>query len=151
MHNTFVRTPRIRQLNQRQMEFVLSRNHVARVAFLKDERIEVQPIHYVFADAIYGRTSFGTKYLAWLDAPEIVFEVDESEGLYDWRSVIVRGTVSLLSSAGSAGASARYGLAIAALRALDDRALTDDDPTNQRTAVFRIDAVEMSGRESVAL
>jgi hypothetical protein len=80
-----------------------------------------------------------------------VFEVDESEDLFDWRSVIVRGTVSLLSAAGGAGAAAQYGAAVAALRALDPRALTDDDPTNQRTAVFRIVPVEMSGRESVAL
>jgi len=148
---TVVRAPRIRELTQRQMEFVLARNLVGRVAFLRGGRIELQPVHYVFTNsAIYGRIAFGVKYLAWLDGAEVVFEVDEPEALFDWRSVIVRGTVTLLPARGEGDAAIEYDHAVAALRSLSDSAFTDRDPTPHRTALFRIAPSQWSGREAVA-
>lgn len=151
MSATVVRAPRIRELSQRQMESVLARNHLARIAFLNDGRIELFPVHYVFADgAIVGRTAFGTKYLAWLEAPEVVLEVDESEGPLDWRSVVVRGSVHLLRARGASGSSTGYLAAVTALRTYLPHTLTDLDPTPSRTAVFRIEPALLSGREAMS-
>ena len=148
---TIVRAPRIRELTHRQMEFVLSRNHVGRVAFLRGGRIELQPVHYVFTNsAIYGRIAFGVKYRTWLDGTDIVFEVDEPEALFDWRSVIVRGTVTLLPSLGDAEAVAEYDHAVSALRSLVANAFTVWDPTPHRSSVFRITPTQLSGREAVS-
>lgn len=70
-----MRAPRIRDLGSRQVERVLSRNHVGRIAFVDDTHVELQPVNYVYTDgAIYGRTSFGSKYLAWLHNPFVAFE-----------------------------------------------------------------------------
>ncbi len=91
------RAPRIRAMSSRQIERVLSRNQIGRIAFMSDKRIELQPVNFVYAGgAIYGRTSRGTKYLAWQHNPYVAFEVDEIDGAFDWRSVIVHGTVYVL-------------------------------------------------------
>lgn len=146
-----VRGPRVRELTRRQMAAVLSRNHIARLAFFSDGRIELLPIHYVFTDGcFFGRTAYGSKYLAWLEDPEIVLEVDESEGPYDWRSVIVRGSVSLLRARGANAQPAEYWSAVNALRTFLPNAFRDDDPTPQRTAVFRIEPRLLTGREAMA-
>ena len=145
-----IRGPRIRELNARQMEFVLRRNHVGRVAFLSDARLELQPIHYVFDDGcIYGRTSFGTKYLNFLLRPEVVFEVDEATGLFDWRSVIVRGELAVLRSRGPRAEPFAYWNAVAAVRTLSPEAFTERDPTPNRSVLFRIRPASISGREAV--
>jgi hypothetical protein len=131
------------------MECVLTRNHVGRVAFLADARVEVRPVHYVYADgAIFGRTSYGMKYLSWLLRSDVVFEVDEVEGLLDWRSIVLRGTLSMLRPRGPSGEAFNYWNAVAAIRTVVPAAFTQRDPVPYRGAVFRIQPSEMTGRES---
>lgn len=146
---TWAHCPRIRKMSRRQMECVLSRNHVGRVAFVSDFRVEVQPVHYVYSDgALYGRSAFGTKTATWLVRPDVAFEVDEVAGLFDWRSVIVRGTVSLLRARGSPAERSAYWTAVDAIRTLVPAAFTERDPTPARALVFRVDPQEMTGREA---
>ena len=143
------RPPRQCSLDGRQIEAVLSRNHVGRMAFVVDGRIELLPIHYVYADGvIYGRTGMGLKYLTWLIESNVVFEVDESRSILDWRSVIVRGSVTLLRSRGALEERAEWLDAVTALRTLLPEALGADDPLPQRSYVFRLKPAQLTGRSS---
>jgi len=127
------------------------RNTVGRIAYCSGARVELFPIHYVFADgAIYGRTSFGAKSVGWSRKPSVVLEVDEADGLFDWRSVIVRGKLSLLRASGVGAEPFAYLNALAAIKTLVPEAFTERDPVPARGALFRIVPAEMSGREAVS-
>jgi nitroimidazol reductase NimA-like FMN-containing flavoprotein (pyridoxamine 5'-phosphate oxidase superfamily) len=145
------RAPRTRELNAREREFILARNHVGRVAFQGEGRIELIPVHYVYANGtIVGRTAIGTKYLGWLLQNDVVFEVDESDSLFDWRSVIVRGSVSLLRSRGSPTECQAYEEAVAIIRTLIPTAFTERDPTPHRCMIFAITPKQISGRVALS-
>jgi nitroimidazol reductase NimA-like FMN-containing flavoprotein (pyridoxamine 5'-phosphate oxidase superfamily) len=141
--------PRIRKLNSREIEYVLARNCVARIAFNADNRIELQPVHYVYRDgAVYGRIAVGAKYLNWLVEKDVVIEVDETVSLFDWRSVVLRGAVSLLRACGTPKEREEHDHAVQIIRMLIPGAFTDRDPTPDRTFLFRVDPSEMTGREA---
>jgi nitroimidazol reductase NimA-like FMN-containing flavoprotein (pyridoxamine 5'-phosphate oxidase superfamily) len=126
---------------------VLHRNHVGRLAFTFHDRVDIEPISYVFADEwLYGRTSPGTKLATVRHHPWVAFEVDEIEGRFDWRSVVVHGAMYLLAPDGGEREREAYATAIHLLRHVDAEALTPGDPTPFRTTLFRIHADDMVGR-----
>jgi nitroimidazol reductase NimA-like FMN-containing flavoprotein (pyridoxamine 5'-phosphate oxidase superfamily) len=143
------RRPRIRVMTRRQIDCVLARNHVARVAFQHEGRVHLYPVHYVYADGVlFGRTSFGFKATTWHHRPEVVMEVDEVEQLFAWRSVVIRGNVSLLRPRGTPADRAEYLRVAGILRSLVPDTLTERDPTPERTVIFRVDPSALTGRDA---
>jgi nitroimidazol reductase NimA-like FMN-containing flavoprotein (pyridoxamine 5'-phosphate oxidase superfamily) len=146
---TALRRPRIRPLTPSEVEFVLARNCVARIAFQHEGKVELMPIHYVYIDGVvFGRIAMGVKYLQWLVVSDVVLEVDEIHALFDWRSIVMRGTLQLLSAQGTASDRLAHRNAVEAIRTLIPSAFTDDDPTPDRQFIFRIDPSEVTGREA---
>jgi nitroimidazol reductase NimA-like FMN-containing flavoprotein (pyridoxamine 5'-phosphate oxidase superfamily) len=61
------------------------------MAYLTNVRIDIEPVNYVFdAGRSFLRTSTGWKTNALAHRPWVACEVDEIDGPFDWRSVVVR-------------------------------------------------------------
>lgn len=141
--------PRIRAVSLRQSAVILARNRVGRIAYTDAGRPAILPVHFRYAGGdIFGRTSWGLKATAWRERSDVAFEVDEVDGLFDWRSVIVRGSIAVLTRHGTREERAEYWRAVEALRELLPDAFTERDPVPDRQAVFAITPLEISGRES---
>lgn len=79
--------PVFRELTREECEALLAVSHVGRLAYTFRDRAEIEPIHYAFENGwIYGRTSEGSKLTAIDHNPYVAFEVDEVNGIFDWRS-----------------------------------------------------------------
>lgn len=145
----------IRDLDRATIDDILQRNYVGRIGYARGNQMDIQPVHYVYSDGwIYGRTSAGAKFRAlgttaynWWP---VVFEVDEVEDLYRWRSVLVRGGFYILSRDGSGDETAAWEKGLELLRSLVPETLTDSDPVPSRTILFRIAVQEATGREAVS-
>jgi nitroimidazol reductase NimA-like FMN-containing flavoprotein (pyridoxamine 5'-phosphate oxidase superfamily) len=147
--------PQFRILSRQECESLLARNSVGRAAFVRGNRVDIVPIHYVFADAaLCGRTARGTRLqetsVNFSDSWPVAFEVDEVEGLFRWRSVVVHGN---LHAAGEGDAEWQrnprlWKEAMRSFRTLIPDAFTENDPTGFRDILIRIDVAEVSGREA---
>ena len=141
--------PIVRALTGDEAQALLVRKHIGRIAFSIHDRVDVEPLHYVYdAPWIFGRTSAGAKILTLQHNQWCAFETDEVRGFFDWESVVVKGP---FSPRGSPFASWDYDRALAALRTLLPSTLTDADPTPHRDIVFGVHASEISGRASVSI
>jgi uncharacterized protein len=135
-----------RNLDRDEIEAVLARNHVARVAYTHRNRIDIEPINYVFADGwVYARTSAGAKLTTLAHSPWVALEVDEVEGPFDWRSVVVRGTL-LRMDPGTTVEAAEHERALRALRELTPGAFGPKDPTPFRTVILGMKVDDATGR-----
>lgn len=135
----------IRELDRSDIQSVLARNHVGRLAFLRDGEIDVLPVHYVYsAGCVYGRTATGGK-LRHLDpaGTPVAFQVDEIRSMYDGTSVLAHGLFQVLSTAVEHEEWLR---AVGLLRRLVANTLRDGDPAPHRSEVFRILVVRVTGR-----
>jgi nitroimidazol reductase NimA-like FMN-containing flavoprotein (pyridoxamine 5'-phosphate oxidase superfamily) len=131
------------------MHDLLARNHVGRIAYSFRDRVDIEPISYVYADgAFYMRTEPGSKLATLAHAPWPAFEVDEVDGPFDWRSVVAHGSVYVLEGVGSPEARETYRAAVSRLRELVAEALGPDDPTPMRRVVLKLYPADMSGREA---
>jgi len=140
--------PTIRALRGDEAQALLVRNRVGRIAFSQQDRVDVEPIHYVYdAPWIFGRTSTGAKLLTLAHNQWCAFETDEVLGMFDWQSVVVKGP---FSPRHSPFANWDYDRALVALRRLLPSTLTDDDPTPHRDIVFGMHASEIYGRCSTS-
>lgn len=134
--------PHFRTLSRRECEALLRRNVVGRLAYGFHDRVDIEPIHFVFArGALYGRTSEGTKLEVLRHSPWVAFEVDEVEGPYEWRSVVAHGTLHTLESSARADA-------VALLRTVFPLTEREEDPTPHRDVVFHIVLDQMTGRSA---
>jgi hypothetical protein len=139
--------PTIRELTVPEMHALLRAERVGRVAFEWREHVDVQPIHYVFdGEAIYARTSPGSKLTALRHSPWVAFEVDDVRDTYEWRSVVAHGTAYVLRGGGTAAQRETYRRAVELLRAIEPDALTADDPVRHRDVLLRIAVDRLTGR-----
>jgi uncharacterized protein len=141
--------PAIRSLDRTECEAVLARNHVGRLAFSFHDRVDIEPLHYVYDNGwLVGRTSYGAKLATLRHRPWVAFEVDEMQGLFDWRSVVVRGTFYIVTADGTPIEAEAWERAIGLLRKLVPATAAPGDPVPFRTVIFRIAIDEITGRES---
>jgi len=133
-------------LTREEAEDLLTRNHVGRLAFSFHDRVDIEPISYVFSrDWLYARTAPGTKLAIVQHHPWVAFEVDEVRSRVDWRSVVVHGTIYFIDASREADRH-DYEVAVKILRSADAHALTSDDATPHRDLLFRIHADEIVGK-----
>jgi nitroimidazol reductase NimA-like FMN-containing flavoprotein (pyridoxamine 5'-phosphate oxidase superfamily) len=143
--------PTFRSLLPEECTAILRRGHVGRLAYALHGQVGIVPIHYVHADGwLYGRTAPGEKLAALRSHPWVAFEVDEIDGVFDWRSVVVRGAFYRLGRDGARGDRARWARAAEAVRSFLPDAFTDADPTPERNVLFRIHLGEVTGRAAAS-
>jgi uncharacterized protein len=141
--------PTFRDLDEDAVHDLLARHHVGRIAYAFRDRVDIEPISYVFGDgAIYMRTSPGAKLATLAHAPWAAFEVDEVDGPFAWRSAVAHGTVYVVENRGSPSAIANYRQALNRIRELVPQALTDDDPTPDRNVILKLFIAQVVGREA---
>lgn len=126
---------------------LLRRNRVGRMAYSFRNRVDIVPLHYVYSGGwLYGRTSMGPKLLALRHSRWVAFEVDEIDGVFDWRSVVVHGALYLLDPEHPPRDPAARRRAIRLLRRITPETLSADDPVAFRDVLFRVFADEVNGR-----
>jgi uncharacterized protein len=139
--------PTIREMTQHACVALLTRQHVGRIAFTFNDRVDIQPIHYVFeAGWLYGRTSHGAKLVTLAHNRWVAFEVDEVRSTFDWESVVVHGSFHRLEPDSPSTEAAAFQRAVELLRDIVPQTLTPDDPAPHRTVFFRMSVGEMTGR-----
>jgi nitroimidazol reductase NimA-like FMN-containing flavoprotein (pyridoxamine 5'-phosphate oxidase superfamily) len=143
--------PCFRTLSHEECTAILARNHVGRLAWAVENRVEIKPVNYVYHDGwLYGRTSRGA-HLADAAATwaPVAFEVDEVEELFRWRSVVVHGGFYTVVDDGVALHDEEWWQGVLLLRTLIPETFTGDDPVGFRMVVFRLAVQEVTGREAV--
>jgi len=139
--------PEFRELSAEESHGLLTRHNVGRIAFTLRDRVDIEPINYVSdGEWIFGRTSAGTKLTTLLHHPWCAFETDDVRGLFDWDSVVVKGTFYLLDP--EQGSPDTYRRAERLLKKLVPGTFSAGDPTPHRDILFGIFVHEISGRSA---
>ena len=130
---------------------LLERHTVGRMAYTFRNRVDITPIHYVYSDGwLFARTSDGAKMTTLRHLPWVAFEVDEVDGVFDWKSVVVHGTVYRMAPDGAPTEAKLWRKGMALLKRIVPEAGTPDDPVPFRTVVFGIHVDTISGRSSAS-
>ncbi|MEX2110279.1 MAG: pyridoxamine 5'-phosphate oxidase family protein [Gemmatimonadaceae bacterium] len=138
-----------RELARDEIEAMLLRNRVGRIAFSFNDRVDIQPIHYIYEHGwLYGRTSEGDKISTLTHNQWVAFEVDEISDLFDWRSLVIHGSFWILHPRGSPRAEELWAKAAELVSSIVPGALTEHDPVAFRQTLFRIAVGDVRGREA---
>jgi nitroimidazol reductase NimA-like FMN-containing flavoprotein (pyridoxamine 5'-phosphate oxidase superfamily) len=138
-----------RELSRDEIEGMLLRNKVGRIAFSFHDRVDIQPIHYKYENGwLYGRTSEGDKTSTLTHNQWVAFEVDEISDLFDWRSLVIHGSFWILHPRGSPRAEELWAKGAELVSSIVPGALTEQDPVAFRQTLFRIAVGDVRGREA---
>lgn len=143
--------PTFHTLTPDMCEALLARHHVGRLAFAFHDRVDIQPINYVYDEGmLFGRTSEGAKLSTLEHNHWVAFEVDEIRGIFAWESVVVQGTFRRLDPNRSAKEREETERAVHRMRTIVPDTFTHDDPVAFRTVLFQITIREITGRAAVS-
>lgn len=138
-----------REMSRDEIEAMLLRNRVGRLAFSIHDRVDIEPIHYIYERGwLYGRTSEGQKIATLQHNQWIAFEVDEVTDLFDWRSIVIHGSFWIIPPRGSPHAEELWAKAADLVSRVVPGALTESDPVAFRQLLFRIAVSDVRGREA---
>lgn len=138
-----------REMSREEIEAMLIRNQVGRLAFSLHDRVDIQPLHYIYERGwLYGRTSEGDKIAALKHNQWVAFEVDEISDLFDWRSIVIHGSFWIMHPRGSPRAEELWTKAAELVTKIVPGSLTDTDPVAFRQTLFRIAVSDVRGREA---
>jgi uncharacterized protein len=138
-----------RDLSRDEIEAMLLRNRVGRLAFSRHDRVDIQPIHFIYERGwLYGRTSEGEKISTLTQNQWVAFEVDEVTDLFDWRSLVIHGSFWIMHPRGSPRAEELWTKAAELVSGIIPGALTENDPVAFRQTLFRIAVGDVRGREA---
>lgn len=136
-------------MSRDEIEAMLLRNRVGRLAYSVHDRVDIQPIHYIYKRGwLYGRTSEGEKTTALKHNQWVAFEVDEVTDLFEWRSIVIHGSFWIMHPRGSPHAEELWTKAAKLMSKLVPGALTESDPVGFRQTLFRIAVSDVRGREA---
>jgi nitroimidazol reductase NimA-like FMN-containing flavoprotein (pyridoxamine 5'-phosphate oxidase superfamily) len=135
------------ELTPEESRALLSRMSVGRIAFSHGNRVDIEPISYIYDEGwLFGRTTLGTKLGALGHRPWVAFEVDDVQGHFDWQSVVIHGSFHVLEREGSEYDIQIYDRALSLLKSRIPNYGTDADPGAFRTTLFGIHMSELVGR-----
>lgn len=141
--------PVFRVLSADECKNLLDRHNVGRIAFSFHDRVDIQPIHYVFGDgALYCRTSPGGKLTTIAHNRWVAFEVDEIRDVFNWQSVVVHGTFDEIEDEGTPERISLFKRAVDLMKTVVPLTFEESDPVEFRTVLFRIVVREVTGRAS---
>jgi len=139
----------IRELSRDEIERILERNNVGRIAYTFHDRVDIEPINYIYERGwLYGRTSEGQKLSTLQHNQWVAFEIDEIKDTFDWRSVVIHGSFWVIHPRGSPHAEELWAKAANLVGQLVPGSLTDSDPVSFRHILFRIAISDVRGREA---
>ena len=139
----------IRELSRDEIEAMLLRNRVGRLAYSLHDRVDIEPIHYIYERGwLYGRTSEGDKLATIKHNQWVAFEVDEVTDMFDWRSLVLHGSFWVLHPRGGPHAEELWKKAAELVTRIVPGALTESDPVAFRQTIFRIAVADVRGREA---
>ena len=143
--------PDFHVLDRPECDALLASQQVGRLAFNFRNRVDIEPLHSVYANGhIYGRTQYGTKVDVLAHHPWIAFEVDEIKALFEWKSVVVHGRIEFPDPDGLPQEAARSTEVVEQVRLLIPSAFGAGDPTPARDLAFVIAVQEISGRAATS-
>jgi nitroimidazol reductase NimA-like FMN-containing flavoprotein (pyridoxamine 5'-phosphate oxidase superfamily) len=141
------RKPTFRVLRKAECEAMLTRHHVGRLAYSFRDRVDIEPIGYVYArGALVFRTAPGFKLQVLARRPWVALEIDEVAGAFDWRSVVVYGTAYVLKARGSDAEVRAHRAAVSSLRRLVPGTFHKGDPVPFRSVVVKVYIDRVAGR-----
>jgi nitroimidazol reductase NimA-like FMN-containing flavoprotein (pyridoxamine 5'-phosphate oxidase superfamily) len=138
-----------REMPREEIEAMLLRNYVGRLAFSLHDRVDIQPIHFIYEGGwLYGRTSAGEKLASLEHNRWVALEVDEVVDVFDWRSIVIHGSFWILNPLGSERTKELWAKAAELVGRIVPGAFTESDPVPFRQTLFRIAVSDVRGREA---
>lgn len=136
-------------LDDESMTALLTRHHVGRMAYTLHDRLSIALTNYLFSDGwIYSRMEMGSELVTLLHNRWVAFEVDEVDGLYDWRTVSINGSVQFLNNGPTAIEAREFETATHLVQSVVPSVFTSADPMPSRVQLFRIHVDQMVGSEA---
>jgi uncharacterized protein len=141
------RKPSFGDLSPGECRALLARHHVGRLAYTFHDRVDVEPINYVYSRrSLVFRTAPGAKLETIAHHPWVALEIDEVDGPFDWRSVVVHGTAYILRPSRNPADSRSHAAAVKSLRRLLPETFRRGDPVPFRWVVVKLHIDRMTGR-----